>query len=130
VNTKSSEWKRHLWLTLGGVFIAMLVAAVITLGSFNAPLRFEEGNAVLTLFAATIFVVAALLVFGLILIRTLVRLWAERRSGQIGSRFKVKMVLGAMGVSLLPLVFLFFFSYALVSASSRNCERAEPSAAR
>src|SRR5208282_448221 len=33
----------------------------------------------------------------------------------LGSRFKVKMVLGAMGVSLLPVVFLFFFSYALVN---------------
>jgi PAS domain S-box-containing protein len=33
----------------------------------------------------------------------------------MGSRFKVKMVLGAMGVSLLPVVFMFFFSYALVN---------------
>jgi two-component system, NtrC family, nitrogen regulation sensor histidine kinase NtrY len=115
VRPKRSEWKRHLGLILGGVFIAMLAAAVITLGSFTAPLRFEQGNAVLALFAATIFIVAALLIFGLILIRTMVRLWAERRSGQIGARFKVKMVLGAMGVSLLPLVFLFFFSYALVN---------------
>ena len=55
------------------------------------------------------------MVFGLILTRSLVRLWAERRSGQMGSRFKVKMVLGAMGISLLPVVFMFFFSYALVN---------------
>lgn len=116
MNVKSRDGKRKLWLILGGVFMAMLVAAVITLGSFNAPLRFdEEGNAALALFAATIFIVAALFVFGLILLRTLVRLWAERRSDQIGSRFKVKMVWGAMGVSLLPLVFLFLFSYALVN---------------
>ena len=33
----------------------------------------------------------------------------------MGSRFKVKMVAGAMGVSLLPVVFLFFFSYSLVN---------------
>src|SRR6202042_288522 len=53
--------------------------------------------------------------FSLVLIRTLLRMWAERRSGQMGSRFKTKMVLGAMGVSLLPVVFMFFFSYALVN---------------
>ena len=29
--------------------------------------------------------------------------------------FGIKMVLGAMGLSLLPVVFLFFFSYALVN---------------
>ncbi|MGH9711604.1 MAG: sensor histidine kinase, partial [Candidatus Acidiferrales bacterium] len=39
----------------------------------------------------------------------------EHRAGLLGSRFKTKMVLGAMGVSLLPVVFLFFFSYALVN---------------
>jgi two-component system nitrogen regulation sensor histidine kinase NtrY len=58
---------------------------------------------------------ALLLVFSLILSRSLLKIWAERRSGQMGSRFKVKMVMGAMGVSLLPIVFLFFFSYALVN---------------
>ena len=56
-----------------------------------------------------------MLVFTLILSRSLLRLWAERRSGQLGSRFKGKMVIGAMGISLLPVVFLFFFSYALVN---------------
>ncbi len=35
----------------------------------------------------------------------------------MGSRFKVKMVAGAMGISLLPVVFLFFFSYSLVNRS-------------
>src|SRR5260370_38193699 len=59
--------------------------------------------------------VAALLVFGLILGRALVRLWVERRAEQLGSRFKTKMVLGAMAVSLLPLGFLFFISYALMN---------------
>ncbi len=39
----------------------------------------------------------------------------ERRAEQLGSRFKTKMVLGAMAVSLLPLVFLFFISYALMN---------------
>jgi two-component system, NtrC family, nitrogen regulation sensor histidine kinase NtrY len=37
--------------------------------------------------------------------------------GKMGSRFKVKMVAGAMGVSLLPVVFMFFVSYALVNRS-------------
>ena len=49
------------------------------------------------------------------MIRSLVRLWNERRIGQMGSRFKAKMVLGALGVSLLPVMFLFFSSYALLN---------------
>ena len=95
--------------------MALLTAAVFTLGSLNIPLTPRQGNAVAILFALSTFIAALLLVFTLILSRSLLRLWAERRSGQMGSRFKVKMVLGAMGVSLLPVVFLFFFSYALVN---------------
>src|ERR1700732_2962901 len=112
--TQHSTRKQQLWLVVGGVVVALLTAAVFTLGSLNIPLTPRQGNAVAILFALSTFIAALLVVFPLILSRSLLRLWSERRSGQMGSRFKVKMVLGAMGVSLLPVVFLFFFSYALV----------------
>ncbi len=112
---KDARSKRKVWLTVGSVVVVLLAAAAITLGSFKVPVPADQGNAVYILFALSVLIFAMFLVFGLILTRSLVRLWAERRTGQMGSRFKVKMVLGAMGVSLLPLVFLFFFSYALVN---------------
>src|ERR1700678_3436460 len=115
MTAQRSKRKRRLWLTIGGIVVVMLAAAVFTLGSLDIPLRPEEGNAFVVFFALSTIFAAALLVFSLILTRSLLRLWDERRSGQMGSRFKVKMVLGAMGVSLLPLVFLFFFSYSLVN---------------
>ncbi len=61
------------------------------------------------------FIVAALVVFGAILVRSVVRLWAERRAHQHCSRLKTKMVLGANAVSFLPVIFLFFVSYALLN---------------
>jgi len=42
-------------------------------------------------------------------------LWAERSKEQLGARFKTKMVLGAMAVSLLPVIFMFFVSYSLLN---------------
>jgi two-component system, NtrC family, nitrogen regulation sensor histidine kinase NtrY len=110
-----SDRKRQVWITVGGVVVTLLAAAVFTLGSLRIPLHPEEEGSFVALFALSTFIAAALLVFTLILSRSLLRLWAERRSGQLGSRFKVKMVMGAMGVSLLPVVFMFFFSYALVN---------------
>ena len=107
--------KSQLWLALGGVFIVLLLAAVFTLGSLNLPFEPQGSNALVILYALSTFIVAALLVFGLILARTLVRVWAERRAKQLGARFKTKMVLGAMAVSLLPLIFMFFISYALMN---------------
>jgi two-component system nitrogen regulation sensor histidine kinase NtrY len=115
VKGERSKRKRQLWLTLGLVTIVLLAAAVFTLGSLKIPVRPEEGNGLVILFALSTFMFAALLIFTLIMTRNLVRLWSERRVRQIGSRFKAKMVLGAMGVSLLPVMFLFFFSYALVN---------------
>jgi two-component system nitrogen regulation sensor histidine kinase NtrY len=112
---QQSQWKRQLWLTVGGVVVAMLAAAVFTLGSLKIPLHPEQDNAFLILFSLSTVLAAALIVLTFVLLRYLVRLWSERRSGQMGSRFKVKMVAGAMGVSLLPVVFMFFFSYAIVN---------------
>ena len=107
------SWK----LAIGGVVAALLAAAVFTIGSLRIPLHPEQENSLVIFFALFTVIALALLVLTLILLRNVVRLWAERRSGQMGSRFKVKMVLGAMGVSLLPVVFMFFFSYALVNRS-------------
>jgi two-component system, NtrC family, nitrogen regulation sensor histidine kinase NtrY len=115
VSTKQSHRKRRLWLLVGAVVVAMLAAAVFTLGSLKVPLYPEQDTSFLIFFALSAIFATALLVLSLVLTRNLLRLWAERRSGQMGSRFKVKMVAGAMGVSLLPVVFLFFFSYALVN---------------
>jgi PAS domain S-box-containing protein len=107
--------KSRLWLVLGGTLIALLLAAVFTLGSLSLPWEVGAWNQVLILYALSTFIVAALLVFGLMLVRTLVRLWVEHRAQQLGSRFKTRMVLGAMAVSLLPLIFMFFISYALMN---------------
>ncbi len=111
----SASRKSQFLLALGGLAIVLLLAAVFTLGSLTLPFEPRQWDQVLVLYALSTFIVAALLVFGLILTRSLLRLWAERRAHQPGSRFKTKMVFGAIAVSFLPVVFLFFVSYALLN---------------
>ncbi len=111
----STSRKSQLLLALGGVAIVLLLAAVFTLGSLKLPFEIHDWDQVVVLYALSTFIVAALLVFTLILTRSLLRLWAERRAHQPGSRFKTKMVLGAIAVSFLPVIFLFFVSYALLN---------------
>ncbi len=106
-----------LWLALGGTVIALFLAAVITFGSLRTPIEPRNWNQVIILYALTTFIVVALMIFVLVLSRTLLQLWAERHSGQFGSRFRIKMVAGAMAISLLPLIFLFAVSYALMNRS-------------
>jgi two-component system nitrogen regulation sensor histidine kinase NtrY len=109
------EGKQRWRLAVGGILLTLLLAAVFTLGSLDVPIEPRSWREVMALYAVSSFITAALLVFGLILTRSVVRLWAERRKEQLGARFKTKMVVGAMAISLLPVVFMFFVSYALLN---------------
>jgi two-component system nitrogen regulation sensor histidine kinase NtrY len=110
-----SSSKGRARLALGGVLLTLLLAAVFTLGSLDVPFEPQSWREVMALYAVSSFITAALLVFGLILIRSFVRLRMETSKAQLGARFKTKMVLGAMAVSLLPVIFMFFVSYALLN---------------
>src|ERR1700758_5137702 len=111
----SSSSKLRVQLALGGVFLPPLLAAVFTLGSLDVPLEPQSWREVIALWAVSSFIIAALLIFGLIVMRNIVRLLVERSKEQLGARFKTKMVMGAVAVSLLPVIFMFFISYALLN---------------
>jgi PAS domain S-box-containing protein len=112
--TSTSPSQRHR-LLLAGIVLTLLLAAVFTLGSLDSPFEPRNWNDVITLYAVSSFITAALIVFGLIVSRTLLRLWAERSRQQFGARFKTKMVVGAVTISLLPVLFMFFVSYSLLN---------------
>src|SRR6266481_3906036 len=109
--------KQRWGLAIGGILLTLLLAAVFTFGSLNVPFEPKSWRAVLVLYAVSSFITAAFLVFGLILARTVLRLWVERSREQLGARFKTKMVVGAMAISLLPIIFMFIVSYSLINRS-------------
>ncbi len=82
--------------------------------SFIHPSSAQETIFLLFL-SALIFL--AFVIFTLILGRILLKLYVERRQGQLGSRFRTKMVVAFLGLSLVPVCFLFAFSYGLLNRS-------------
>ena len=102
-------------LVIGAVLVTLLLAAVFTLGSLDVPIEPRSWREIIALYSLSSLITAALLVFGLILTRSIVRVWLERGRQQLGARFKTKMVLGAMAISLLPVIFMFFVSYSLLN---------------
>jgi PAS domain S-box-containing protein len=110
-----SKTTSPLRLAIGGVLLTLLLAAVFTLGSLDVPIEPRSWREIIALYAVSSFITAALLIFGLILTRSIVRLLIERSKEQLGARFKTKMVLGAMAISLLPVIFMFFVSYSLLN---------------
>ncbi len=107
--------KQRWSLVIGGSLLTLLLAAVFTFGSLDVPFEPKSWRALMPLYAVSSFITAALLVFGLILGRTVLRLWAETSREQLGARFKTKMVVGAMAISLLPIIFMFIVSYSLIN---------------
>src|SRR6202043_1188490 len=93
----------------------LLLSAVFTFVSLDVPFEPKNWREAMALYAVSSIITAALLVFLLILTRTVLRLWAERSKEQLGARFKTKMVVGAMALSLLPVLFMFFVSYSLLN---------------
>src|SRR5271166_4127247 len=109
------DTKLRIRLIVGGVLLTLLLAAVFTMGSLDVPFDPGSWREIIALYALSSLITAALLVFGLILTRSIIRLWAEQSKQQPGARFKTKMVLGAMAISLLPVIFMFFVSYSLLN---------------
>src|SRR5258707_11127623 len=111
-STTSSQRRR---LVLVGMVLTLVLAAVFTLGSLDTPFDPRSWRENLALYAVSCVITAVFIVFLLIIFRTIFRLWAERSRDQLGARFKTKMVVGAVAISLLPVIFMFFMSYSLLN---------------
>ena len=104
------------------VLIALLILVPILafLGWSQASLNLDfirPSNSVeaILLQVLSAFIFLALVIFGLILLRILIKLYFERQQQQLGSRFKTKMVVAFLSLSLVPVIFLFIFAYGLLN---------------
>jgi nitrogen fixation/metabolism regulation signal transduction histidine kinase len=105
-----------------GAGIFLLFALVLSQASFNLPFLHPNDNdqsftgpLVFAALSALIFLLLVTLTF--VLLRTLLKLFAERRVGVLGSKFRTKMVVGALVLSFTPVIFLFLFAYGLMNRS-------------
>ncbi|MGH9521909.1 MAG: ATP-binding protein [Terriglobales bacterium] len=98
--------------------IFLLVTVVSSQQAFNLTfLRPTTSEQTLIFSALSALIFLALVALTFVLLRTLLKLFAERRGGVLGAQFKIKMVVGALALSFGPVIFLFLFSYALMNRS-------------
>jgi two-component system, NtrC family, nitrogen regulation sensor histidine kinase NtrY len=104
------------------IFLLVFVPALLFLGWSQASLDLSFispstalGTILLVIVSTVVFV--AFVIFALILVRILLKLYVERRQQQLGSRFKTKMVVSFLLISLVPVCFLFVFAYGLLNRS-------------
>jgi two-component system nitrogen regulation sensor histidine kinase NtrY len=107
--------RRYILATIMVLLLSLLATQVFLHQTSVGSPRFVRMT--ILLWAATVVVVLALLILATVLGRNLIKLYFERKSGQVGSRFKARMVRVFVLLSLLPAVLLFVLAYGLVNMS-------------
>ena len=111
----STSRRGNLVLTLG-ISLLVLFLALATLNAFNLTFL-NPASPIQTLVFIALSVLAFLLFVGVLvlLVRNVLKLYADQRSRVLGTRLRTRMLWGAVLVSLVPLVFMFAFSYLLMN---------------
>jgi len=96
----------------------VVIALLVALGTVKPLIPIPERSSdTLILYALSSINFIASLVLLAILTRNLLKLRRERAEQRLGSKFKTKMVIFSIGISLLPAILQFFFAYGLLNTS-------------
>jgi two-component system nitrogen regulation sensor histidine kinase NtrY len=115
-NKETPSRKKVIVLLAIGIFV--LFGILLSQSSFDLPFLNPDTNQQLLFFAAlsaVIFLLFVALTF--VLARNLLKLFAERRLGVLGSKFRTRLVVGGLLLSFLPVIMMFFFAYGLMNRS-------------
>jgi two-component system, NtrC family, nitrogen regulation sensor histidine kinase NtrY len=110
----TSTSRRRLLVGLGVCLLLFIFLA--TLNAFNLSFL-NPASPLQTLIFVTLSTLAFVLfvVVLVLLVRNFLRLYADQRSHVLGTRLRTRMLWGAVLVSLVPLGFMFAFSYLLMN---------------
>ena len=100
------------------VVIFVLFTIIFSQAAFNLTFLHPDTSQQTLIFvalSALIFLLFVVVVF--VLLRNLLKLYIDSQSRVFGSRFKTKMVLGALALSLGPVIIMFIFAYGLMNRS-------------
>jgi two-component system, NtrC family, nitrogen regulation sensor histidine kinase NtrY len=96
----------------------LLLAILVLQASFNLKFISPDSNQEVLFFAGLSgLIFFAFLALTLVLGRNLLKLYAERRQGVAGSKFRTRLVVVSLLLSFLPVIAMFWFSYGLMNRS-------------
>lgn len=112
----SSRKRLIIGLTIG---MLLVLGAIISQVSFDLPPFLNPDTNQQLLFFAALSVLIFLLFVALtvVLVRNLLKLFAERRLGVLGSKFRTRLVVVSLLLSFLPVIVMYWFAYGLMNRS-------------
>jgi nitrogen fixation/metabolism regulation signal transduction histidine kinase len=108
--------RRKLWIIALGASLLVLFVALAALNAFNTQLPKPATTQQIVVFTGLSIVAFLLFVTVLILlVRNVLKLYADQRSRVMGTRLRTRMLWGAVLVSLIPIASMYAFSYLLLN---------------
>jgi hypothetical protein len=116
-NESKPSGRRKAVITLAASAFVLL-AIMVAQASFNLKFISPDSNEQLLFFAGLSgLIFFALVALTIVLGRNLLKLYAERREGVAGSKFRTRLVVVSLLLSFLPVIAMFWFSYGLMNRS-------------
>src|SRR5947209_3404740 len=110
--------KRKKFIVVLAVLSLLLFGVLLSLSSFDLGFINPKTNQQAVSLVALALLVS--LLFGTLIFvlgRNLIKLFAERRLGVLGSKFRTRLVVGSLLLSFLPVIVMFWFAYGLMNRS-------------
>jgi two-component system, NtrC family, nitrogen regulation sensor histidine kinase NtrY len=105
-------------IVLLAIAVLLLFAVLVSQTAFNTTILQAETNQQAVVFYALSLLISLLFVaLTFVLARNLLKLFAERRMGVLGSKFRTRMVAGALLLSFVPVMVMYWFAYGLMNRS-------------
>ena len=107
-----------LFLGIGALAFFALLGALQAFNTSNVRfLNPETAGETLAFTGLTVLVFLLLMALLILLLRNILKIYADQSSSALGARLRTRMVLGAMLIALTPAVFMFLFSFELMNRS-------------
>jgi two-component system nitrogen regulation sensor histidine kinase NtrY len=111
----TSEGRRKTVVIILGSVLLVLLCAFIAMNAFNNFLNPATTGETVVFIGLSFVAFLIFLAVLVLLVRNVLKLYADQRSRVMGTRLRTRMLWGAVLVSLIPIVFMFLFSYLLMN---------------
>lgn len=105
--------RRRRRIAATGVLLVVLLVLLFLPQAVSLRLAHPDLGWLLFLISALSFV--GVVILTIVLVRLITRLYADRRANILGAKFKTRLVIGALGLSLVPVLCMFGFTYGLIN---------------
>src|SRR5436190_2401692 len=111
--------RRTTKLYAAGLFLFALAFLMFVQAAFNLDPIYSpsEPNQIVLLVTLSAFTFLVLVIFGFVLLRTLIKVWAERKQQKPGSKFKTTVLVSLVTLTLIPAICLFLIAFGLLNRS-------------